>query len=101
MKSALSAFACASLVAIGLSTIGISAAAAQGWQGSGRDFDRNDDRDRGRRGGRDYDDDRNERRPGFRFEFGNRDRDRDCHWVVRRYRDEDGDMVERRRRVCD
>ena len=56
---------------------------------------------------RDYDRDR-DRGPGFSLRFGDdhdrgwrRRRDRDCHYVTSRYRDRDGDMVVRRRMVCD
>jgi hypothetical protein len=102
------AFAFALLLAGSMA--GADPAEAQGYRGGDRDWDRGrDDRDwdRGRgdrdwdrdRRRRDWDDDR--RGPGFRFEFGSRERDRRCHWVSRRSVDDDGDVVIRRRRVCD
>jgi hypothetical protein len=78
------------LLTASVTGLGSAPAEAQRYRGD-RDWDED------RRG--DWDDDR--RRPGFRFEFGNRDRDRRCHWVSRRYVDEDGDVEIRRRRVCD
>jgi len=53
--------------------------------------------------------DRDWRRPGFSLRFGDFDddrrwqrrRDRDSYYVVRRYRDRYGDLVERRSRFCD
>jgi hypothetical protein len=81
--------ACASL--FGALAFGVGPAEAQRY----RDWDR----DRGR----DWDDD--DRRGGYRLEFGRRGvefgRERRCEWVTRRYVDEDGDVVMRRRRVCD
>jgi hypothetical protein len=67
-------------------------AALRGERGRDRDGDPDRDRDgdRGFRGLGSSDDDRWRRR-----------RDDDCHWVVRRYCDDDGDWVERCRRVCD
>jgi hypothetical protein len=57
---------------------------------------------------RDYYDRDRDRGPGFSLRLGDdhdrgwrRRRDRDCHYVTSRYRDRDGDMVVRRRMVCD
>jgi hypothetical protein len=109
-RSSLSAFMFALLVAGSLAGPGSIPVQAQGYRDGDRDRDRgrdDSDRDRrrdDRRGGRDDDDDdRDWRRDrgGFRFEFGNRDRERRCYWVSRRYVDDDGDVVIRRRRVCD
>jgi hypothetical protein len=98
-KLAWNALAFAVLLATSVGVPGALPAEAQGYRGGDRDWERDDrdwDRDRGRR---DWDDDR--RGPGFRFEFGRRDRDRRCYWVSRRYVDDDGDVVIRRRRICD
>ncbi len=106
-----SALACASLLVAVVSGPGSMPANAQGYyQERGRDWDRgrdNREMDRGgrgerRRGGWD-EDDRGWRgdRGRFRYEFGGRDDYRRCSWISRRYVDEDGDVVIRRRRVCD
>jgi hypothetical protein len=106
MKSPWTAFAFALLITGGLAGPAAFPAEAQGYRDGdrGRD-DRDWDRRRDdRRGGRWDEDDRDARRgPGFRFEFGGRDRDRDrqCRWVSRRYVDDDGDVVIRRRQICD
>src|SRR5215208_7076918 len=57
---------------------------------------------------RDYYDRDRDRGPGFSLRLGDdhgrgwrRRRDRDCHYVTSRYRDRDGDMVVRRRMVCE